>query len=181
MNVKEFRIAFSQAVAEDDYPLFDASIADISDVGLTHLTNVAETAAEPLFDAITALEVENAALKARAERLNARAADLYAALELVERHRKPGAETVELSSGEWQAIRVALNNSGEVGWKAFPALLASLGEARTRVAELEEILRNVWNQFAVQKPDGSRWAGGLSTLENVDAALRGGDQTGEKL
>jgi len=65
MNRKEFRISFSQAVAEDDHPLFDIAkgqgdhiYCDLSNEGLDTLTNIAEVAAEPLFEEIERLKEE---------------------------------------------------------------------------------------------------------------------------
>lgn len=35
------------------------------------------------------------------------------------------------------------------------------------------LLEDVWLQFSVQRKDGSRWAGGLSVLEDVQDFLEG--------
>ena len=40
-----------------------------------------------------------------------------------------------------------------------------------RVSSLEEALRDCWNQFAIERPDGTKWHGGLSTLEEVERVL----------
>jgi hypothetical protein len=34
-----------------------------------------------------------------------------------------------------------------------------------------DLLRDVWWQFAVQRPDGRRWPGGLSVLEDIEELL----------
>lgn len=64
MTQEEFRIKFSQAVAEDDTELFEmirddsafAPYVELSNKGLDTLTNIAEVVAEPLFDEIQSLK-----------------------------------------------------------------------------------------------------------------------------
>lgn len=70
---KAFRIAFSQAVGEDDAPLTDGCTGELTQEGLDNLTNIAEATAEPLFDRISALESENTTLKAAAQDICAEA------------------------------------------------------------------------------------------------------------
>lgn len=61
MTLEGFRIAFSQAVAEDDVPLCETvndgigDYSELSNAGLDKLTNIAETVAEPLFNRIAEL------------------------------------------------------------------------------------------------------------------------------
>lgn len=45
------------------------------------------------------------------------------------------------------------------------------GAPDARVADLLALLRDVWNQFSIERTDGSRWHGGLSVLEDVEIAL----------
>lgn len=45
-------------------------------------------------------------------------------------------------------------------------------EIERQHAEMLALLRDVWAQFSIQRPDGTRWAGGLSTMEDVEAVLR---------
>lgn len=49
-------------------------------------------------------------------------------------------------------------------------------KAEADAARFLDILRDVWNQFAIERPDGTKWHGGLSTLEDVEAALRTDEQ-----
>src|SRR5262249_22322761 len=93
---KEFRLAFSEAAAESDHLFCEIvdECADISNNGLTKLTDMAEAAAEPLFAAIADAESERArqtlqqgVIEARAENAeselaaaNARIAELEEAL-----------------------------------------------------------------------------------------------------
>lgn len=38
---------------------------------------------------------------------------------------------------------------------------------------LKDILRDVWNQFAIVAHNGHRWSGGLSVLDDVRQAIGG--------
>lgn len=40
-------------------------------------------------------------------------------------------------------------------------------EAEENFEEALTLLEDVWTQFSILNPDGTRWAGGLSVLEDV--------------
>jgi hypothetical protein len=59
MTTEEFRVKFSQGVAEDDFLLCvpdEYGVCILTNDGLDNLTNIAEVAAEPLFQRIAELE-----------------------------------------------------------------------------------------------------------------------------
>lgn len=61
-------------------------------------------------------------------------------------------------------------------------ILAHYHKLEAEVEMLREILLDVWNQFAVEAAPGKgflgKWAGGLSTLEDVEGALRDEEKKG---
>lgn len=52
---------------------------------------------------------------------------------------------------------------------------AAIAKLRAQLAAARALLEDVWQQFAVPGKDGKLWAGGLSTLEAVEAWLSGGE------
>lgn len=78
---------------------------------------------------------------------------------------------------ELEAMNESLDERYEAAQDRFKAVHNKSWAAKKRIAELEDILRDVWEQFAYVMPDGTRSDGGLSTLELVKAALGGDDET----